>query len=105
VTHFPDVDRIEAVAQVWGQLFAQPPVGLEPLTVDDSTLIVLCQTPNLVAFVDERRDDLVRSLNHALDGTVLITAIRPVRATATEMYLARELLALKAWLRDFDVGF
>jgi len=25
--------------------------------------------------------------------------------TATEMYLSRELFALKIWLRDFDPGF
>lgn len=105
VSHFPDVDRIEAVAQAWPRLFAEPPLGLQPLTLDESTLIVLCQAQNLADFVVERRDELVRDLNDALNGRVPITGIRAVRATATEIYLARELLALKAWLRDFDVGF
>lgn len=86
MSHFPDVDRLEAVAQAWPRLFAQPPVGLQPLTLEESTLVVLCQAPNLIAFIDEHHDDLVRSLNDALEGQIRITTIRAVRATATEMY-------------------
>jgi hypothetical protein len=105
MSHFPDVDRIEAVVGIWPRLFAQPPVGTQPLAVDDATLIVLCQTPHLVQFISEQQEALVPSLNDMLERRVLIVGIRPVPATATEIYLTRELLALKFWLRDFDVGF
>lgn len=80
MSHFPEVDRIEAVAQAWPRLFAEPPVGLQPLTLDETTLIVLCQAPNLIGFIEDR----------------------PI---PTEIYLARELLSLKRWLRDVDIGF
>lgn len=105
MSHFPEVDRIEAVARVWPQLFAQPPIGMQPLTIEDSTLVVLCQAPNLLVYVQRREEHIVRSLNDALDGRAAITAIHAVSATTTEMYLARELLALRIWLRDFDIGF
>ena len=105
MSHFPAIDEIEAVTLAWPRLFAQPPVGMQPLTLDDETLVVLCQAPNLVEYVAQRQEEMVSSLNRLLDGRVTLTAIRPVSATATEMYLARELLALKLWLRDFDVGF
>jgi hypothetical protein len=105
MSHFPEVDRIETVALAWPRLFVEPPVGMQPLTIDDSTLVVLCQAPNLVEFVSQREDELVSGLNSALDGKAPITAIRAIGGTATEIYLARELLALKVWLRDFDVGF
>ena len=105
MSHFPEVDRIEAIVQAWPHLFAQPPVGMQPLTVDDATLIVLCQAPNLVEFVNARQDALVSGINDRLEAQMAITAVEPVSATATEIYLAREMLALKLWLRDFDVGF
>jgi hypothetical protein len=105
MSQFPEVDRMQAVALAWPRLFVQPPAGMQPLTIDDSTLVVLCQAPNVVEFIRQRQDELVAGLNHVLDGGVRISAIRPVSATATEMYLARELLALKVWLRDLDAGF
>ena len=86
-------------------MFAQPPVGLQPLTLDDTTLVVLCQAPHLVEFISRQHQSLVFGLIELLDGGPAVTAIRPVLATGTEIYLARELLALKLWLRDFDVGF
>jgi hypothetical protein len=99
------VDRIEAVTRGWPRLFTNAPVGMAPLTIDDDTLIVMCQSPNLVAHVTERERELVAALNAALDRRDQIRAVRAVQATATEMYLARELLALRIWLRDFDIGF
>ncbi len=81
MSHFPDVDRMEAVRSAWPQ------------------------APNLVAHVFENERELVDGLNDLLDRRWSISAVRPVPATATEMYLARELFALKIWLRDFDPGF
>jgi len=43
MSHFPDVDRMEAVKSAWPRLFAEPPLGMQPLAIDDDTLIVLCQ--------------------------------------------------------------
>lgn len=105
MSHFPDVDRMQAVRSVWPRLFAKPPVGMQPLTIDDDVLIVLCQAPNLVAHVFENGRALVRGLNDLLDRQWSIGAVRAVPATATEMYLAGELFKLKLWLRDFDPGF
>jgi len=103
MSRFPQVDHIEAVVRAWPRLFAQAPVGMQPLTIDDSTLIVLCQAPHLLSHVERNEEHLVRGLNDALENRMQITAIRAASATATEIYLARELLALKIWLRDFDV--
>ncbi|MDQ3677739.1 MAG: hypothetical protein M3401_13230 [Actinomycetota bacterium] len=105
MSHFPQIDRIEAVARAWPRLFAQLPIGMHPLMIDDATLIVLCQSPQLLEHVSRREEQLVRGLNDLLEPCMQITAIRAVMATATEIYLARELLTLKIWLRDFDVGF
>jgi hypothetical protein len=106
MSHFPDVDRMEAVTAAWPRLFAEPPVGMQPLAIDDDhTLIVLCQAANLVAHVLEHERELVGGLNDLLDRRWSISAVQPVPATATEMYLAREVFALKIWLRDFDPGF
>lgn len=105
VSHFPNIDQIEAVLTAWPRLFARATVGMQPLVIDDGTLVVLCQVPHLVEFINEQQQELISDLNRLLDGEVVIAAIRPVSATSTEIYLARELLALKIWLRDFDVGF
>ena len=105
MSHFPEVDRIAAIVQAWPHLFAQPPVGMQPLTVNDATLVVLCQAPNLVDFIRARQDELMSGINDRLEAQMAISAVEPVSASATEIYLARELLALKVWLRDFDVGF
>lgn len=47
----------------------------------------------------------MRRLNRELDGEVAITRLEAVPATQTEIFPPRELLMLKLWLRDFDVGF
>jgi len=104
-SHFPNIDRLELVARAWPKLFAQRWRGTHPLHLEQSTLYVLCQGEELAVELAGQRDEIVSLLNRELDGDVTITRFEAVPATQTEIFLARELLMLKLWLRDFDVGF
>ncbi len=104
-SHFPNVDRLECVVQAWPKLFAQRPDATQPLHLEQSTLVVLCHGEELAVQLADDREEIIRRLNRELDGDVTVTRVEIVPATRTEIFLAREILALKLWLRDFDVGF
>lgn len=104
-SHFPNIDRLELVVRAWPKLLDERSQGTHPLHLDQSTLYVLCQGEELAVKIAGERDELVRRLNRELDGEVTVTRLEAVPATQTEIFLARELLMLKLWLRDFDVGF
>ncbi len=104
-SHFPNIDRIELVVRAWPKLFAEPPLGTQVLHLEQSTLYVLCQGHELATKLAGDHDEIVRLLNQELDGDVTVTRLEAVPATQTEIFLAREVLMLKLWLRDFDVGF
>lgn len=104
-SHFPNVDRLELVVRAWPKLFAPHPDGTHPLHLDEATLFVLCQGEQLAMQIANDREEIVRRLNRELDGDVTVTRLEAVAATRTEIFLAREILMLKLWLRDYDVGF
>jgi hypothetical protein len=104
-SHFPNIDRLELVVRAWPKLFAQHPGSTQPLHLEQSTLFVLCQSEELAAQLASESEEIVDRLNRGLDGDVTITGVEMVPATRTEIFLAREILMLKLWLRDFDIGF
>jgi hypothetical protein len=73
------------------------------VTVGDR-LVVLCAGEEALALVRANSEQIVRLLNRLLDGDVIVARLDVVEATRTEMPLARDLLALKSWLIDFDIG-
>ena len=103
--YFPGIDRLLKVARLWPRVFAQPPAGTLPVSLNDSRLIVLCAGEGPLELVQDNSEQIVRLLNRLLDGEVVIAELEPVEATRTELFLAGELLALKSWIVDYDVGF
>ncbi|MEA2299332.1 MAG: hypothetical protein QOF77_2268 [Solirubrobacteraceae bacterium] len=101
---FPGIDRLIRVARVWPRIFAEEPDGTLPLSFEGDRLVVLCAGDGPLALVRENRERIVRLLNRLLDGEVIVGDLDPVAATRTELFLARELLALKSWLVDFNIG-
>lgn len=91
--------------RAWPRVFAQPPVGTQPLTLEESALVVLCQGEGATQQIAADAKRIVGLLNRLLPADDALSAVEAVEATRTEIYLARELLTLKLWLRDFDPGF
>jgi hypothetical protein len=104
MSHFPELDRLDRISRAWPRVFAQPPLGTHPLTIEGTALIVLCQGDDVTERIEGEAEKIVGLLNR-VDASAGLTAIEAVSATRTEILLARELHGLKLWLRDFDVGF
>lgn len=103
--YFPGVEQLLQVARAWPRAFAHPPTGTQPVAFDDGRFVVLCAGDEPLAMVRDNAEQIVRLLNRLLDGDVIVAHLDVVEATRTELYLARDLLALKSWLLDYDVGF
>jgi hypothetical protein len=103
--HFPGLDRQELIVRAWPQVFPEPEGATYPLTVVGSTLIVLCQTEELRQRVEAESLHIVHELNGSLELHGTLLNAEAVLGTRTEIYLAREILWLKVWLRDHDLGF
>jgi hypothetical protein len=102
--YFPDIDRVLRIARVWPRIFAEDSGRTLPVAFEDDRLVVLCAGEEALALVRANSEQIVRLLNRLLDGDVIVARLDVVEATRTEMLLARDLLALKSWLIDFDIG-
>ncbi len=102
--YFPTVDDLVAVARTWPRVFAQNPTDTQPIALAESRLTVLCVGEEALVMIGENADQIVRLLNRLLDGDVRVSGLETIEATRAELYLARDLLALKSWLVDYDVG-
>lgn len=103
--YFPGLDRLLQIGRVWPRAFAYPPVGTLPVALEEDRLVVLCAGEEPLALVRDSSEKIVRLLNRLLDGDVVVGRIEAVEATRTELFLAQDMLALKSWLVDYDVGF
>jgi hypothetical protein len=103
--HFPGLDRQELIVRAWPEVFPEDEGATYPLAVAGSTLIVLCQTEELRQRVEAESMQIVNELNGSLELYGTLLNAEAVIATRTEIYLAREVLWLKLWLRDHDLGF
>jgi len=102
--YLPGIRELLAVARAWPRVFARVPADSQPIAVEDGRVVVLCVGPEPLELVGENAEQIVRLLNRLLDGDVLVTSIDPIQATRAELYLHRDLLALKTWLVDYDIG-
>jgi hypothetical protein len=102
--YLPGIGDLLAVARVWPRVFAQVPTDSQPIAVEHGRVVVLCVGADPLGLVNENADQIVRLLNRLLDGDVLVESLDPIEATRAELYLHRDLLALKSWLADYDVG-
>jgi hypothetical protein len=102
--YFPGIDRVLRVSRVWPRIFAAEPEGTLPVAFEEDRLVVLCAGAEPLALVRANSERIVRLLNRLLDGEVIVGDLDPVEATRTELFLARDLLALKSWLVDFNIG-
>jgi len=101
---FPGLRDLQRVVHVWPRIFAEQQIGLLPVALEEQRLLVLCVGDAALAMVAGNAAQILRLLNRLLDGDVVIDELEAVAATRTELFLARDLLALKSWLVDFDVG-
>jgi hypothetical protein len=106
-SHFPQFDRLEQILLNWPKLFHELPVGTQPLHVEGDTAIILCQSDRWVEHIRDHQDDLIDRLRPLLAGDtrLRLAHLQPVLATATEIFLARQLIVVLAKLRDLEVGF
>jgi hypothetical protein len=102
--YFPGIDRVIRVNRVWPRIFAADASGTLPVAFDDERLVVLCAGEAPLAMVRGNAEQIVRLLNRLLDGDVVVAGVDAVEATPTELFLARDLLTLKSWLTDFNIG-
>ena len=102
--YFPGIDRVVRVSRIWPRIFANEPAGTLPAWFEGDRLIVLCAGAEPLAMVRESAEQIAGLLNRLLDGDDLIAGVEAVQATRTELFLARDMLALKTWLADFNVG-
>jgi hypothetical protein len=102
--YFPGIGSLLQVARAWPRVFAQPPAGTVPVALQEGRLVVLCGDDEQLALIHNSSEEIVRTLNRLLDGDVIVERMEAIEATRTELFLAREVLALKSWLVDFDVG-
>ncbi|MGI8802651.1 MAG: hypothetical protein ACR2KV_10845 [Solirubrobacteraceae bacterium] len=102
--YFPGLADLVAVSRTWPRVFAHVPTDTQPIAFEDGRLVVLCCGEEPLALVLESAERIPRLLNRLLDGDVVVTSVEALDATRAELYLARDLLALKSWLVDFDVG-
>jgi hypothetical protein len=102
--YFPGIERVVRVARIWPRIFAEHPGGTLPVSLEEDRLVVLCSGDEALSMVHENSEQMVRLLNRLLDGDDVIGSIEAVEATRTELFLARDLVAIKTWLEDFNVG-
>lgn len=102
--YFPELNDLVALTRGWPRIFAHPPTDTQPIAFEQGRLVVLCQGEQALSTVGENAEQIVRLLNRLLDGDLVVTSIDPIEATSAELYLARDLVALKTWLVDYDVG-
>ncbi|MDX6689528.1 MAG: hypothetical protein QOG15_985 [Solirubrobacteraceae bacterium] len=102
--YFPGIDRVVRVARTWPRIFAEEPGGTLPVSIEGERLVVLCAGNEPLAMVRDNAEQIVRLLNRLLDGDDVIASVEAVQVTRTEMFLARDMLAIKTWLMDFNVG-
>jgi hypothetical protein len=102
--YLPGIGDLLAVARAWPRVFAKVPDDSQPIAFEQGRVVVLCIGPAPLELVGANAEQIVRLLNRLLDGDVLVESIDPIEATRAELYLHRDLLALKAWLLDYDVG-
>ncbi len=105
MAYFPGVDRQELIVRAWPDVSGEAEGATYPLTVVGATLIVLCQTEELRQNVEAASRRIVAQLNGSLELYGTLLNVEGVLGTRTEIYLAQELLWLKLWLRDHDLGF
>lgn len=106
-SHFPQFDTLEQVLLNWPKLFDEPPVGTQPLHVEHDTAIILCISDEWVRHIEEHHDVLVAQLQKMIAGDLKLRfeKIRPVLATPTEIFLARQNVVIFSKLRDLELGF
>jgi hypothetical protein len=102
--YLPGIGDLLAVARAWPRVFAQVPADSQPIAVEGGRVVVLCVSADALELVGQNAERIVGLLNRLLDGDVRVQSIDPIEATRAELYLHRDLLALKTWLVDFDVG-
>lgn len=100
----PGIRDLLAVARAWPRVFAQVPTDSQPIAVEQGRVVVLCVGAEPLGLVETNAEQIVRLLNRLLDGDLRVESIDPIPATRAELYLHRDLLALKSWLADYDVG-
>ena len=107
MSHFPAFDRLEEVLVHWPQLFEEPPVGTQPLGVQNGEAIILCGDERWLAYIAEHHDELLRRLHELGKGDLRrdVQRLRAVPASAAEIFLARQLVVAQAKLRDIELGF
>lgn len=107
MSHFPDFDQLEQVLLHWPDLFDSPPHGTQPMAVQGNTVIVLCADGDWMSYVAANEQALVDGLRQRIAGELRLrlARIRPVPATPTEIFLARQLVVVQSKLRDLELGF
>ncbi|UTI63973.1 hypothetical protein NBH00_21855 [Paraconexibacter antarcticus] len=103
--YFPGAGPLLRVARAWPRVFAHHPEGTLVIAMEGDQLAVLCTGDAPLALVQDNANEIIRLLNRLLDGDLVIKRLEAIPATRAELYLARDLLALKAWLIDYDIGF
>ena len=106
-SHFPAFDRLEEVLRHWPSLIEGLAGATQPLGVQHGELIMLCSDQGAVRLIQQRHDELVGRLRELSTGDLRreLRRIRPVVATTTEIFLARQLVVAQAKLRDIELGF
>jgi hypothetical protein len=106
-SYFPQYDRLEQILGGWPTLFTQPPTPTQPVHVEDGTAIVLCQNAQWAAFIREHEQELVARLQPLVDTDVDLDlrGIEAVVTTPNAIYIARQIIAVLARLRDLGVKF
>ncbi len=100
---FPTLGDLVAVARVWPRVFARSPADTEPIAFEDGCLVVLCSAADPLEMIREHAEQIPGLLNRLLDGAPLVTGVEVLEATRAEVYLARDLLAMKLLLVDSGV--
>jgi hypothetical protein len=77
------------------------------LAVQGDAVIVLCADERWRTEIAARHDELVQRLRDRVTGDLRLELRRivPVPATATELFLARQLVVVQGKLRDVELGF
>lgn len=104
---FPQFDRLEQILIAWPRLFEEPPLGTQPVHVGQGTVTILCESEHWVEHIERHHDQLVANLAPMIDTELRlrVTRLRPVLATPTEMFLARQNIVIFNKLRELGVGF
>jgi hypothetical protein len=102
--YLPGIPDLLAVARAWPRVFATVPKDSQPIAVEQGRVVVLCVGTEPLELIAANAQQIVRLLNRLLDGDLRVESIDPIAATQAELYLHRDLLGLKSWLADYDVG-